>query len=198
MKETGRNSIGCVVMAAGNAVRYGDNKLMAQFQGKTIMEHVLEAVPSDRFTKVCVVTQYDEVEDLAGRYGFLCIRNERPQDGISRTVRLGTRALMDECDAILYLVSDQPLLRRESLEKLLDCCLCYPDHIVCASWGGKRGNPCIFPRKYYPELLSLQGDAGGSTVIKAHKEALLLCETGREELADVDTKEDLLRLRKHL
>ena len=45
---------------------------------------------------------------MEGYPAEVCI-NDRPEEGLSRTVRLGTEQLMD-CDGILYLVSDQPLL----------------------------------------------------------------------------------------
>ncbi len=183
-------------MAAGNAERFGKNKLAALVDGKTLAERALSAVPADRLAAVCVVTQYDEVEALAERYGFRCVRNDRPQEGLSRTVRLGTEALADTCRAILYMVADQPLLRRGSVEALLDFYLAHPAHIAAASHGGKRGNPCVFPGKYYPELRALTGDVGGSAVIRAHEDDLLLFEVNAEELTDVDTKEALHSLPK--
>ncbi len=193
MKE---RAIGCVVMAAGNAARFGGNKLAAEVDGKTLAERALAAVPADKLDAVCVVTQYDEVEALAARYGFRCLRNDRPEEGLSRTVRLGTEALETECDAILYLVSDQPLLRRESVAALLDFYRAHPDNIVGASHDGKRGNPCVFPAKCFPELRALTGDVGGSAVIREHEDDLLLFEIGKEELTDVDTKEALDDLKK--
>ena len=188
MKE---HSIGCVVMAAGNAARFGENKLSAAVDGKTLIERALDAVPIEKLSAACVVTQYDEVEMLAMRHGFRCIRNDRPEDGLSRTVRLGTEALEGECDAILYLVSDQPLLRRESIAALLAFYRAHPDHIVGASHGGKRGNPCVFPA-----LSALTGDVGGSAVIREHEDDLLLFEIDKEELIDVDTPQALNDLKK--
>ncbi|MBE6909444.1 MAG: nucleotidyltransferase family protein [Ruminococcaceae bacterium] len=194
MRDQNELRVGCVVMAAGNAERFGENKLAAAVGGKTLIERALDAVPLDALSAVCVVTQYDEVERLAVRCGFRCVRNDRPADGLSRTVRLGTEALAGECDAILYLVSDQPLLKRESVAALLDFCRAHPDRIVGASHGGRRGNPCVFPKKYFPELCALSGDVGGSAVIRAHEDDLLLFEIGGEELTDVDTKEALKEL----
>ena len=182
-------------MAAGNAERFGENKLAAIVDGKTLMEHALEAVPADALAAVCVVTQYDKVEALAERFGFRCLRNEHPEWGLSYTIRLGTEALQSECDAIVYQVSDQPLLRRESVAALVDFYRTHPDHIVGASHSGTRGNPCIFPGKYYPALCALTGDRGGSTVIREHEEDLLLYEIDKQELTDVDTKEALSSLR---
>lgn len=194
MKNKTAPAVGCVIMAAGNAVRFGENKLATFLDGKTLIEHAFAAVPEDSITSVCVVTQYDEVEELAKRYGFQCVCNDRPEDGLSRTVRLGTEALSGTCSAILYLVSDQPLLRRESVAALIGYYRQHPDAIVGASHNGKRGNPCIFPKKYFPELCALTGDTGGSAVIRRHESDLLLFEVGEEELTDVDTKAILEKL----
>ena len=194
MKKKNDLRVGCVVMAAGNAERFGENKLSAALGGRSLIERALSAVPAEKLAAVCVVTQYDEAERLAKEYGFTVVRNDRPQDGISRTVRLGTEALAEACDAIVFLVSDQPLLRRESVARLLGVFRENPDRIVAAAHGGRRGNPCVFPRKYFPALCALTGDVGGSAVIRAHADELLLCEVGAEELIDVDTKETLARL----
>ena len=188
--------IGCVVMAAGNAERFGENKLAAAVGGKTLIERALSAVPSGDLAAVCVVTQYDEVEALARRFEFRCVRNTHPEWGLSYTIRLGTEALEKDCRAILYLVSDQPLLRRESVAALLDFYRAHPGKIVGAAHGGVRGNPCVFPEKYFPALRALTGDVGGSAVIRAHEEDLLLYEIGKEELTDVDTRQALDDLKK--
>ena len=57
--------IGCVVMAAGNASRFGRNKLAAEVDGKTLLRRALEAVPPGRFCRVAVVTQYPETAEAA-------------------------------------------------------------------------------------------------------------------------------------
>ena len=171
--------IGCLVMAAGSGSRFGRNKLEAVVDGKSLLRRSLEAVPTEEFAQVTVVTQYDAAAALAEEFGFTVVRNDRPEDGLSRTVRLGTEA-MAGCDAILYQV------RRE-----LEYFRAHPDHIVGLAHNGVRGNPCIFPRKFFPELMALEGDVGGSVVIRAHPDALLLYETSAAELRDVDTVEAL-------
>lgn len=185
--------IGGVVMAAGNGRRFGRNKLEAVFGGKTLLRRALEAVPADRLDTVAVVTQYDGAAALAAEFGFHVLRNSRPQDGLSRTVRLGTESLAD-CDAILFQVADQPLLRRETVAALIDFYAQQPDCIAALSDGHRRGNPCIFPRRFFPALTALTGDEGGSAIIRHHPETLRLLPTNSEELQDVDTVETLAKL----
>lgn len=185
--------LGCVVMAAGNASRFGENKLTAAVGGRTLIERALEAVAREEFSRVAVVTQYDAVIALAERFGFETVRNSRPDLGASHTVALGVRALAD-CDAILFEVADQPLLRRETVRAEVEFFRRHPEHIVALSHGGVRGNPCIFPARFYPDLLALTGDRGGSAVIRQHPDALLLFEADARELLDVDTPASLAAL----
>lgn len=185
--------IGGVVMAAGNGRRFGRNKLEAVFGGKTLLRRALEAVPADRLAAVAVVTQYDGAAVLAAEFGFHVLRNSRPEDGLSRTVRLGTEALAD-CDAILFQVADQPLLRRETVAALIDFYVQQPDCIAALSDGQRRGNPCIFPRRFFPALTALTGDEGGSAIIRQHPALLRLLPAPPAELQDVDTVEALANL----
>lgn len=189
--------IGCLVMAAGNAARFGENKLAAKLNGKSLIRHALEAVPKALFHRVVVVTQYCEIEALAEEFGFECIHNAHPDYGISHTIALGTEALK-ECNAILYMVSDQPLLDDASVERVVACWREHPCNIVGAAHNGKRGNPCIFPREFYDELLALTEDHGGNTVIRAHLDRLLTVEVSQEELTDVDTPKALADLKKQI
>ncbi len=185
--------IGCLVMAAGSAVRFGSNKLESMMGGKSLLRRALEAVPAEEFARVTVVTQYDDAAALAESFGFAVVRNNRPQDGLSRTVRLGTEAMAD-CDAILYQVADQPLLERETVRRELAFFRAHPECITGLAHNGVRGNPCVFPRRFFSELTALEGDVGGNAVIRAHPEALLLLEAPAAQLRDVDTVEALARL----
>ena len=195
MQETQNAKIGCLVMAAGNASRFGNNKLAAELDGKPLIRHALEAVPKHLFSQVVVVTQYPEIEDMAREFGFTPLHTDHPDYGISHPIELGTKALQ-RCNAILYMVSDQPLLDEVSVERVVECWRSHPCNIVGAAHNGKRGNPCIFPREFFDELLALEEDHGGNTVIRKYPARLLTVEVAREELTDVDTPKALEDLKK--
>ena len=178
--------VGCVVMAAGNARRFGENKLAAQLKGRSLISRALDAVPAEQLHAVVVVSQYPQVMDLAGTFHFAALYNPHPDWGISHTIALGLTELRD-CDGVLFLVSDQPLLRRESVKELAELWARHPDKIAALGHGGVRGNPCLFPARFFPELLELREDRGGNAVIRHHEEDLILLEVDDAELYDVDT-----------
>ncbi|WP_295745534.1 nucleotidyltransferase family protein [uncultured Oscillibacter sp.] len=185
--------LGCVIMAAGNARRYGQNKLAAQLRGRSLILRALEAVPAKELEAAVVVTQYPEVMDLAEAFRFAAIRNEHPDWGISHTIALGLTALR-RCDGVMFLVSDQPLLKRESVAALAQFWKQQPDKLAALAHSSIRGNPCVFPARFFPELLDLTEDHGGNTVIRKHEGDLRLLEVPEEELADVDTAEALEKI----
>ena len=192
MKHDGKP--GCVVLAAGSARRFGGNKLVATVEGAALIRRALSAVPAERFSRVAVVTQYPEILALARDFSFTPVLNDTPEAGVSRSIALGLAAIGD-CPGALFLVADQPLLRRESLDALVTLWQGKPEGIAALGHGGVRGNPCLFPSRLFPELLALQGDRGGSAVIRRHEGLLSLLEVDARELRDADTPEALAAIR---
>lgn len=182
--------IGCVVLAAGLGCRFGGNKLNACIDGKTLIFRALEAVPAQEFCQVVVVTGQESIKETAKSFSFTVIDNPHPEWGQSYSLRLGLHALFD-CDAVLFQVADQPYLMRSSIAELVAFYKDHPTKIAALSHNGKRGNPCIFPSDFFPELLSLDGDVGGNVVIHHHKDRLILWEVAEKELQDIDTPEQL-------
>ena len=127
-------NIGCIVMAAGMSSRFGGNKLAQEWQGKSLILHALEAVPTDRLSAVVVVTQYPEVVALAKEFSFTPIVNSHPEYGQSHTIHLGVKAL-DACDALLFQVADQPLLSASAVRAVVRQWREHPSCIVGAACG---------------------------------------------------------------
>ncbi|MDO5112706.1 MAG: nucleotidyltransferase family protein [Clostridia bacterium] len=189
---------GCILMAAGVSSRFGENKLLLAYQGKPVYACAMNAIPAERLCAVAVVSGTDEVLQEAAARGFTAILNERPQDGVSRTIRLGLDAL-GGVDAALFLVGDQPALTRASVLRLLDMGQAHPSCIVRLGYGDTVGNPVWFPGKYFDELRALTGDTGGGRVLRTHPEAVRTCQADHPcELWDIDSPEALQRLNEAL
>lgn len=152
--------------------------------GRPMIASILDAVrPIDAYKKI-VVTQYDEVAELAS--DFDTVMNDRPDLGISRSMQLGIKAAGD-ADAYMFCVCDQPGLTTATLEKLIEAYKKGTAGIVSLAWQGQMCNPKIFSSRYREELLKLSGDTGGRQIIDAHKKDLLLVEAESEdEVKDID------------
>ena len=206
MADAAAPRLGCLIMAAGNASRFGANKLFAAYRGKTFLELALLAVPPQLFARVMVVSQYEPALGLARQYGFEAIRNCEPELGVSRTIQLGTQAMLD-CDAILYMVADQPLLRRESLEAMVRDFHAQKETervILRLGWraGGAEpllGSPVLFGSGHFDALRALPEGKGGGAVIRQNPGCVrAVYARSAEELEDADTVEQLEALKRFL
>ena len=185
--------LGAVLMASGFGRRFGENKLLYPVDGVPMVERAFRALPPALFDRAVVVSACPEILTLGSEAGYLTVFNPGAAEGRAASVRLGLEQMRD-MDGVLFAVCDQPWLRRESVERLLVDFAARPDHICALGFEGRRGNPAVFPRALFPELLALSGEEGGGKVIKAHP--LLVCLTQAadpRELLDVDRPEDLFR-----
>ena len=188
-------AVACVLLAAGAGSRFGGGKLLAEFGGERLFERAMNVLPKELFSRVAVVSGCEDILAESERRGFLAVRNSAPEKGVSLSIRLGLEAVKP-CSAVLFLVCDQPLLRKESVLRILEAGAAHPERIIVPEGAdGRLGNPCLFPAAYFPELAALEGDRGGKRVIRAHPEAVLTVPLPEEELFDTDTKEELSRLK---
>ena len=188
--------LGVVLLAAGKSTRFGANKLLAGFCGRPMVCYSLEAAVALKPARTAVVTGCGEVLRLAEGYGCEVIVNDAPQLGQSHSIRLGVCAMQD-MDAVLLMVCDQPHLTGASLERLAQRYACSQQGIACLRDSTHSGNPAIFSRRHFAELLALEGDRGAKGVLRAHEGDLLVVETIRpDELADADTPDTLEAMRK--
>lgn len=185
--------LGCVIMAAGASRRFGENKLLQSLGGKALYQRALEAVPTEVFSRIAVVTACQPMAELAVSMGFAVIDNHEPEQGVSLTIRLGLETMTD-CDGVLFMTADQPLLTQNGVRAVAEVFEKEPDCIAAAAADGVRGNPCLFPGSLFPALLALEGDTGGSRIIRANPHLLRLAELPAQELADADTAQDLQAL----
>ena len=208
-----------IMLAAGNSRRFGANKLLYEIDGIPMYRHVLEQLDDTKkkieniyseysdivqlnnlyrnnitakiICNIIVITQYDAIAEAVKTKEIQVLYNPHPEDGISSSVKIGLNASLD-ADAVLFTVSDQPWLTSETICELIHVFLNTSKGIACISYQGKMGNPCIFDRKYYNELLSLEGDKGGKKVIMKHLDDTQVyeIEEGRE-LEDIDYYESI-------
>ena len=188
--------IAAVLMAAGASSRFGECKLIKKFASRPMFEYALDALPCDKLCAVAVVSGRAEILAAAEARGFIPVLNDRPEDGPPRTIRLGMEAVGD-AEGIMFMVADQPLLRRESVAGEIDFFAKNANSIVAMGHGARRGNPVIFPQDFFDELKALRGERGGGAVMAAHRERIMLfqLENGAE-LMDIDTASDYIMLQK--
>ncbi|MEG1775161.1 MAG: nucleotidyltransferase family protein [Clostridia bacterium] len=187
-----QKSLGVVVLASGEGVRFGGGKLLAPFHGKPLLAYTLLALSPELFSKRVVVTRGAEIAVLAVAHGFHALLH--PYAQLCDTIRLGT-SWMQGVDGCLFCVGDQPLINPKTLRRMVEAFDANPNQMIRAAAGERMGNPVLFPAALFEELCALQGEESGSAVIRAHRELVLPVQVEAErELYDIDTQADYERL----
>lgn len=187
--------LGVVLLAAGRSSRFGENKLLASFDGRPMVCRAMDAAKAVQASRTAVVTGNVDIARLAQDYGYDVIENHEPELGQAHSIHLGVTAMRD-MDAVLLMVCDQPRLSGVSLAQLLEAFWESGKGIACLCDQSHMGNPAVFSQKYYPALLALSGDRGAKGILRAHEDDLLVVPARDEnELSDADTPEALEAMR---
>jgi len=189
--------ISAIVLAAGRAQRMGEQKLLLPIRGKPVLQWVLEAaLAADVAEVICVVRELETVRrHISVDPRLFWLVNYAADRGQSTSVIAGLWAIDPKSDGALFLVGDQPLIRRDLLNALIERFENSAAWIVAPSFQGQSRNPVLFRRILFPELLRITGDRGGRGLIEKYRDKTELVEWD-DELAfmDLDVREDYERL----
>jgi molybdenum cofactor cytidylyltransferase len=191
--------ISAVVLAAGRAQRLGEQKLFLPLRGKPVLQWVLEsALASNLDEVVCVISELTSAQRQLklSDERLLWLTNYAADRGQSTSVISGLWATNPRSDGVMFLVGDQPLIRKELINALIEKFKSSSAWIVAPSFNQEPRNPVLFRRDLFPELLQLTGDRGGRVLIEKHKKRTALVDW-KDELPflDLDVREDYERLK---
>ena len=191
--------VAALVLAAGTSSRMGSNKLLAEFQGETMVARTVKQVTTSAVDEVLVVTghQADDVRKaLVGR-DVSFIHNADFALGISTSLRVGVRALQNKVDAILVCLGDMPLIDPRDIDRMIAAF--NPSErrsIVLPVYGRRFGNPVLWGAEHFASLMACEGDRGARGLLETLKNDLAEIEVENNGvLLDADTPEALLALK---
>jgi molybdenum cofactor cytidylyltransferase len=192
--------IAAVVLAAGLSRRMGQAKLLMPVGGRAIVRYVVESVLAGGVDLVWVVTGPD-VEPIETALAGLEVQiavNPAPEEGQASSLRAGIAALPASVDAVLIALGDQPSLAPSIIPALLAARRTSPKLIVAPRYRDGQGNPVLFKREIFPELLRLTGDQGARPIIQKEPARVEWVELDLPMPPDVDTLDDYEKIRANL
>jgi molybdenum cofactor cytidylyltransferase len=185
--------VGAVVLAAGGSRRFGSPKQLLPWEGKSLLEHVVDTVLHSSVDHVVVVLghQADSIGALVRDRKVVTVVNEDWQRGQAGSVRVGLQAAQESCDACLFVLADQPHITSDLIDTVVARHRRTLASIVLPAYRGRRGNPVLFARALFPELLEMHGDQGGRQVIERHEHEVETVEVRDPSLfLDIDTVDE--------
>jgi molybdenum cofactor cytidylyltransferase len=190
-----RRRVAAIVLAAGRSTRMGGpNKLLAEVAGKPLVRIAAEEAFASRADPVIVVTghQRERVEQALAGLKVRIVHNPDFADGLSTSLKAGIAAVPADADGAIVCLGDMPQVRASLIDRLIAAF--DPARgalIVAPTIEGKRGNPVLWSRRFFPDLAALDGDIGARHLIAAYGEALAEVPADAAALVDIDTPEAL-------
>ena len=188
--------LGIVILAAGEARRFGACKQLALFHTKPLLQHVIDAALPLRPARIVVMTgKYHEAIAAAKDEGVVTdaelIHNPDWSSGMSSSIRLGCELLYYDCDQLLVLLADQVLVSTSELETLIAQAM--DGSSACAGFSETVGPPAVFSRAWYPDLLTLNAENGAKKLLTDPAKQVTIVPM-KSAGWDIDSKDDLERL----
>lgn len=191
-------SYGLILLAAGPSNRMGQPKQLLLYQGKTLLERMLQAASGSVYEQVIVVLgAYSEsMEKLIDPSKATIVQNNNWEEGIASSIRSGLTALIagpNHIDAAVFIVCDQPFVSTALLNKLAQKMEETGTKIIASAYGGTVGTPALFDKSFFPALLKLQGHDGAKKIIMEERENMGTVSFPMGDF-DIDTLADYERL----
>lgn len=162
-----------VILAAGLSKRFGGKKLLEKVNYKSMVLHVTDLVSSLDFKQKLIIYSDSQIKseiikNCPGFSEFKFFYNEQAQMGISTSIKLAVTNLESDTinDGIMFFVADQPFINAFTVNKLIDAFHEQRGTIILPLYGENRGNPVIFSNKWIQQLMNLEGDVGGRSIIR--------------------------------
>lgn len=186
-----------ILLAAGSARRFGENKLLRPLNGRPLYAHglaaLLAAAKERPNADVTVVSRTPEILAAARAAGAKAVESPLSEQGLSFTIKAALDSLepLSEGDYLLFAVADQPFLTAASVAALLEQAA-PPTRGATLCFGEKVGSPTLFSASLAGQLRALEGDRGGRAVLRAlGGECLRVQAESERELEDIDLPEQL-------
>jgi molybdenum cofactor cytidylyltransferase len=193
--------ISALMLAAGQSRRMGGpNKLLAEIDGVPMVARVAQRLLASRARPVIAVlgNQAEAVDAALGKLPIERVRNPEFAGGLSTSLKRGIAALPAGLDGVLVCLGDMPLITGRHIDRLIAAFNPLEGRaIIVPTRRGKRGNPVLWSKQFFPEMAELAGDVGAKHLIGEHAELVAEVEMDDDAiLVDIDTPEALDALRR--
>jgi molybdenum cofactor cytidylyltransferase len=174
----------------------GSPKQLLAVNGVTLLRHAVTTALASNCHPVVVVTgaYADELAATLAGLSVTVIYNAQSRLGIGTSIHVGISALMAyDVDAAIITLADQPLLSKESFNRLVDAYRLQRSPIVASEYESTLGTPALFDGGLFSQLLALPPDKGCKNLILNYPAASVIRCPCPEAGLDIDTPDDYAR-----
>lgn len=204
--------VGGLILAGGAGTRAAphDKLLAPDASGQPMIARTIAHARASRLDRLVVVLGHDadrirrviEPGDPSSLRSEPSVAHaEDHAEGIAASLRCGIGwAVREDWDAAMICLGDMPLVTTTLIDRLIDTyttATIRPDAVL-PMVSGRRGNPVLWDRRLFPDLLSLTGDAGARSLLSRSTTRILPVESDETgALEDFDTPDRLAAFALH-
>lgn len=185
-----------IVLAAGGSTRLGTPKQLIRYRRERLLLRAVRLARSSVSSNIVVVLGQDRLRLrlLLKRHAVSAgiVTNSAWRDGIATSIRCGLDAVPATAGAAMILLVDQVRIDAADLRRLAHAWRKRPAMPAAASYDGTPGVPAIFPRRWFRQLRSLDGDVGARQVLRRACDLSIV--NMPSAAFDIDTPADVSRL----
>lgn len=161
-----RSRVAGVILAAGGSQRLGRPKQLLDWRGQPFIAKVAQNALEAGLAPLIVVTgaESERVSDALAGLPVATVLNPDWQDGQSTSLRAGIATLPEHCQAVMFLMSDQPQASPVLIRAVVEAFFTQRSPITAPRIAGRRANPVLFGRETFDLLRTIRGDQGGRAV----------------------------------
>lgn len=190
--------VSAILLAAGESKRMGKrDKRFLQYQGRPLVEHVLDQIRQSQAGEVIVVCNGQDDDRLRTFQSerIQIVVNSAFRQGMTTSIQAGIRVTSPDTQGYMICLADQPLLQPTEYTELIKAFETayqrHPQSMVVPFYEGKKGNPVIFSAHYRAAILAHKEMDGCKEIVQANRLHLVpLAMPTPHILVDVDTPED--------
>ncbi len=203
--------VNIILLAAGKGQRFqsssnkigcGTIKQLAQINGKPLIVHGIDKLqPLVQNSKahhlyVTLGANKNAIQTVLPQ-GVSVIASQHWSEGMGHTLAESVQSIKAQSSHLLIALADQALITTEHYQKLLDASKSKPNKVIATLCDDQLMAPAIFPEKYFPLLVKLQGDKGAGKLLLQHAQKADAISHKNAKI-DIDTLSDLEQVRQHL
>ena len=188
-------SLAIIILAAGQSARMRRPKQLLSFQGKTLLQHILEkAIQLEDYPIFIVLGAFqDQIKPTIPKNDRVKVLvNKNWEKGMGGSVVTGLQGAMIDnpnLQKALFVLVDQPKIEAAFLNQLIELSVSNKAPVTATRYNEILGVPAIFDQIIFPELLKLKESAGARKIIKKYEaQASFLDQL--EAAQDLDYPED--------
>lgn len=182
-----------LILAAGESKRLGQPKQLLEWKNKTLLQHAILKASAIKNTKIFVVlgAYKDLIQPTIVSHNIHIIENSSWKEGMGTSLSVGIKYILDvlpDAENILITLSDLPLLESKHLSNLLEKFNQSDKNIAITQYDDIRGIPSIFSKKYFRQLIAVDGEKGAKKIIQKNKDDIIAV-LSTVPYFDIDTME---------